>query len=336
MQHGSKPPTLKTIAEMTGLSLSTVSLSLRDGSRLKKETREKVAKAAAEIGYVPNRAGVRLRTGQTNVLTLVLSPQRNAVDYTRRLIEGIGAYLRDTVHHLNVTPELDTDDPTTAIRYILNNRTSDGVILTHTTPRDPRVQMLMEADFPFICHGRTEFYTPHAYHDFHAEKFVDVAVERLLVRGRKKFLLLAEDNGTMNFANTVSGFNAATAKHGIAGKIETDPRKLSTTTDARVYGKELAQSGEMYDAIVCNNELSSMAVIAGLCDGGLELGREFELICKQTTEILPTLHPHMDTVAEDWFETGQELARMLIERVKGGDVNNLQMLQPPIPSWKMS
>ena len=35
-----KPPTLKTIAELTGLSLSTVSLSLRDGTRLRKETRD--------------------------------------------------------------------------------------------------------------------------------------------------------------------------------------------------------------------------------------------------------------------------------------------------------
>ncbi len=333
MQQGAKPPTLKTIAEMTGLSLSTVSLSLRDGSRLKKETREKVAKAAAEIGYVPNRAGVRLRTGKTNVLSLVLSPQRNAVDYTRRLIEGIGAHLRGSHHHLNVIPELDSDDPTTAIRYILNNRTSDGLILTHTTPHDPRIQLLMEADFPFISHGRTEFYTPHAFHDFHAERFVEMAVARLLENGRRDFLFLAEDNGTMNFANTLSGFHAATAKHGIAGRIETKPELLSTTTQARAYGKALAGSDTRADAIVCNNELTAMAVIAGLTDGGQILGQDYELICKQTTEILPTLHPHMDTVAEDWFETGQELARMLVARISGEAPQDLQILQPPIPNW---
>ena len=42
-----KRATLKTISELTGLSLSTVSLSLRGGASLKEETRRKVAEAAA-------------------------------------------------------------------------------------------------------------------------------------------------------------------------------------------------------------------------------------------------------------------------------------------------
>ncbi|RYG95011.1 MAG: LacI family transcriptional regulator, partial [Alphaproteobacteria bacterium] len=67
-----KRATLKTISEITGLSLSTVSLSLRGGASLKEETRRKVAEAAALVGYIPDRAGVRLRTGKTNVIALVL------------------------------------------------------------------------------------------------------------------------------------------------------------------------------------------------------------------------------------------------------------------------
>ncbi|UXN74906.1 LacI family DNA-binding transcriptional regulator [Devosia sp. A8/3-2] len=49
--------TLKTLAELTGLSLSTVSLSLRGGTTLKQETRQRVMDAAQSLGYVPDRAG---------------------------------------------------------------------------------------------------------------------------------------------------------------------------------------------------------------------------------------------------------------------------------------
>ena len=55
-------PTLRTIAEMTGLSLSTVSLSLRGGASLKQETRDKVAEAARKVGYVPDRAKHRVES----------------------------------------------------------------------------------------------------------------------------------------------------------------------------------------------------------------------------------------------------------------------------------
>ena len=169
-------PTLKTIAALTGLSLSTVSLSLRDGNKLKKSTNDKIAKAAAQVGYVPNRAGVRLRTGRTNVLALILSADENSLDFTRSLIHGIGTELRKTRFHLNVIPEIDPNDPVLSVRYVMDNRAADGVILTHTSARDPRVQLLMDADFPFVSHGRTEFYSQHPYHDFPAEQFVELSV----------------------------------------------------------------------------------------------------------------------------------------------------------------
>jgi len=329
-----KPPTLKTIAEITGLSLSTVSLSLRDGSRLKKETRDKIAAAAAEVGYVPNRAGVRLRTGQTNVLTLVLSPAKNTIDYTRQMIEGIGLHLSGTKYHLNVIPDLQGATPQESVRYVLQNRTADGIILTHTSARDPRVQMLIDADFPFVSHGRTEFYADHAFHDFHAERYVEMAVERLLARGRRRFVLVAEDDATTNFAKITGGFHRTLARHGLTGEVATETGILVSTDTARSFGQTLAQRSDPFDAIISNNELATLALLGGMADKGQHLGRDYELICRQTTPILPTLYPHIDTVSEDLVATGRELARLLINRVAGAPVEQLQTLHEPQPCWR--
>src|SRR3954463_7379709 len=87
---GTKRATLRTISELTGLSPSTVSLALRGGERLRAETYKKVADAAAQLGYVPDRAGVRLRTGKTNVIALVLERTDETIDFARYLIQGIG------------------------------------------------------------------------------------------------------------------------------------------------------------------------------------------------------------------------------------------------------
>lgn len=329
-----KPPTLKTIADITGLSLSTVSLSLRDGSRLKKETRDKIAQAAADVGYVPNRAGVRLRTGQTNVLTLVLSPAKNTIDYTRQMIEGIGAHLSGTKYHLNVIPDLQGATPEHSVRYVLQNRTSDGIILTHTSARDPRVQMLIDAEFPFVSHGRTEFYAAHAFHDFHAERYVEMAVERLINRGRKRLVLVAEDDATTNFAKITGGFHRALAQRGMTGEVATETGILISTDTARTFGQTLAQRSTPFDAIISNNELATLALMGGMADKGQVLGRDYDLICRQTTQILPTLYPQIDTVAEDLVATGRELARLLIDRVSGVAVDQLQTLHEPEPLWR--
>nr|CAA6827342.1 MAG: Unknown protein [uncultured Thiotrichaceae bacterium] len=334
--RNSKPPTLKTIAEMTGLSLSTVSLSLRDGSNLKQSTRDKVAEAAREIGYVPNRAGVRLRTGRSNVLALVLSTDQKTLDYTQQLIQGIGSYIKGTRYHLSVVPEFDHTEQEEAVRYILENRAADGVIITHTSARDPRVQMLMDADFPLVTHGRTEFYSPHAYHDFDAERFVELAIDRLESKGRRRVLLAAVDNGTTNFFNTVAGFKRSIAQHQLMGEVLENVEVLSTTAEAREFGRTLAQQPEAgrFDAIICNNELVALSIISGLEEMGISLGQDYDLICKQTTKILPILYPNIDTIAEDLFTEGSELARLLIARIDGAEIDTLQTLNEPVPKWR--
>ncbi len=330
---GNKAPTLRTIAELTGLSVSTVSLSLRDGAKLKQETRDKIAKAAREVGYVPNRAGVRLRTGQTNVLTFVLPHDRHGIDFTRSVIQGIGAQLEKTRFHLNVMPEPKSDDPTSAVRYILDNRTSDGVILTRTSARDPRVQILADAGLPFVTHGRTEFYTPHAFHDFHIERFVELAVERLISLGRKKFLLVVCEKDTTYFALLGAAYFRSIVKQGVSGEFESDANTLNDPQLVRAFGRSLGQQLE-FDALICENELTALSLVSGLAESGRTLGRDYDLICKQTTEILPALYPKMDTVAEDLLATGESLAKLLIDQLNGAPVENLGTLQEPVPSWE--
>ena len=89
-------PTLKTIAAATGLAIATVSRALKDAPDIGEETKRRVRETAEQLGYRPNRAGVRLRTGKTNVIALVLSTETDIMNHTSRLIYSIAAALRGT------------------------------------------------------------------------------------------------------------------------------------------------------------------------------------------------------------------------------------------------
>lgn len=324
--------TLRTIAEVTGLSLSTVSLSLRGGTTLKQETRDKVAEAAKALGYVPDRAGVRLRTGKTNVIALVLDGAEDSIDFARQMIQGIGHAIKGTRYHLTVTPEFERNLSADTIRYILDNRTADGVVITHTGPRDQRVQMLIDAGFPFVSHGRTEFYTPHAYHDFHSETFAAMAVERLAAKGCRKALLVIGDDSTTNHHNIVTAYHRATARVGVEGGLLDGPQR--SAAQMRQLGLELAQGAGRPDGIICDSEMRTIALIGGLQEGGVRLGTDLQLIYKQTSDILPTLYPTLDSIREDVFAAGVELTRLLLKRIEGGEPRDLQTLAEPIAIWR--
>lgn len=325
--------TLRTIAEVTGLSLSTVSLSLRGGTTLKQETRDKVAEAAKALGYVPDRAGVRLRTGKTNVIALVLDGAEDSIDFARQMIQGIGAAIQGTRYHLTVIPEFERNQSPETIRYILDNRTADGVIITHTGPRDARVQMMIDADFPFVSHGRTEFYTPHPYHDFHSEDFASMAVDRLAARGCKQAMLVIGDDSTTNYHNIVTAFRKATARAGLVGTL-LDSSRGTSPAEMRRIGLDLALRKDRPDGVILDSEMRTIALVGGLQEGGLALGRDLQLIYKQTSGILPTLFPALDSIREDVFAAGGELTRLLLKRIEGAEVGTLQTLAEPQPMWR--
>lgn len=330
---GNSRVTLRTIAEVTGLSLSTVSLSLRGGTTLKQETRDKVAEAAKSLGYIPDRAGVRLRTGKTNVIALVLDGAEDSIDFARQMIQGIGHAIKGTRYHLTVIPEFERHNSAETIRYVLDNRTADGVIITHTEPRDKRVQMMIDADFPFVSHGRTEFYTPHPYHDFHSEVFATTAVERLAGKGCRNVMLVIGDDSTMNYHNIVTAFHKATARAGIEARI-LEGAQARSPAEMRKLGLDLAGETHRPDGIICDSEMRTIALVGGLQEGGLTLGSDVQLIYKQTSGILPTLFPALDSIREDVFAAGGELTRLLLKRIEGAPTGELQTLAEPVPHWR--
>jgi LacI family transcriptional regulator len=324
--------TLKTIAEVTGLSLSTVSLALRGGTTLKQETRDQVASAAQALGYVPDRAGVRLRTGKTNVLALVLDGAEDSIDFARQMIQGIGQAIRTTPYHLTVTPEFDRQS-TDTVRYILENRAADGIIITHTSPDDARVQMMLDTGFPFVSHGRTAMAAEHAFHDFHSESFAELAVDRLAAKGCKRVLLVIGDDSTTNYSNIVKAFRDRAIQRGIEARLQ--ERTLGRSpADTRQLGLELAHSADRPDGLICDSETRSLALIGGFTEAGLVPGRDLHLVYKQTSGILPTMFPRLDSIREDVFAAGVELTRLLQQRIEGAPVGDLQTLSEPQPQWR--
>src|SRR3954452_7624144 len=71
-------PTSTDVARAAGVSRSTVSFVLNDapGVRIPAATRERVHAAAAELGYVANRAAADLRRGASRTVLGVFDPDR--------------------------------------------------------------------------------------------------------------------------------------------------------------------------------------------------------------------------------------------------------------------
>jgi LacI family transcriptional regulator len=212
-------PTLKTIAEATGYAIATVSRALKDAPDIGEQTKRRVREAALQLGYRPNRAGVRLRTGKTNVIALVFSTEADVMNHATRLIYSAAEALRGTPYHVVIMPFFADEDPMAPIRYLVETESADGVILNQTMPNDPRVRYLAERNIPFATHGRTEMGLDHPYFDYDNEAFARITAQELVRRGRKRLLLVAPPQNQSYAAHMIAGFTAACAEAGVAAEI---------------------------------------------------------------------------------------------------------------------
>ncbi|WP_319532535.1 LacI family DNA-binding transcriptional regulator [uncultured Cohaesibacter sp.] len=176
-------PTQQTIADVTGLAVTTVSKALRSDPKISAKTRELVVKVAKEIGYVPDRAALRLRTGKTHVVSLILDPHNEILSFGNSMVSGIVEALRGTNYHLNITPHFTQNDIMDPVVQTVRNGLADGLLFSRTRVHDERVRFLVERKFPFVCHGRTEFVYEHSYVDYDNEAFAYNAAMRLVEKG---------------------------------------------------------------------------------------------------------------------------------------------------------
>lgn len=329
---GKNRPTLKSIAELTGLSLSSVSLALRDDTSLKAETRDKVRKTAREIGYVPDRAGVRLRTGKSNVLALILPSSEDSSGFSEKLIQGVGAGLKNTNYHLTVVPEFSQDTPVENTRYIIENGLADGIILTHTEPRDDRVRLMMDAGFPFVTNGRTEFFSQHPYHDIHGENFARMAAQRLVSVGCTNLTLIIGNDRTMNRQYIINAFNRSISDYLVSGHVLTVDSSQNLIDTINAASLDMPQKS---DGFICNEEFMGLQLCHAKLRKEVILNRNFYVVSRESSGILPLLFPNTDTIMDDLFAMGKGLVSTLIRRIQGdAEVSDLQTLLQPIPQWR--
>lgn len=325
---GNAKPTLKTIAELTGLAVTTVSRALADAPQIALETRQRVRQVATEIGYLPDRAAQRLRTGRTNVISLVLDPHEEILSYATSMIKGLTEALRGTPYHLVITPHFSDTPQADPVRHIMRNRMADGIIFTRTEPSDERVKLLMENNFPFICHGRTELATAHPYVDYDNYGFAYLAARKLIAAGcRKLFIILPPERFT--FAHHMRhGFMTAVREEGVAFEIARDVTLDSGSDDIRDYLFRRMGEAERPDGFICGGEVSALSVMAAAYDHHLELGKDVRLVAKQTSGLFDQIRPRVETIYEDLAEAGLLMGRLLLKRIGAPQpIDEMQVLQ---------
>jgi LacI family transcriptional regulator len=327
--HDSERPTLKTIAIETGLAIATVSRALKNAPDIGEDTKKRVRETAERLGYRPNRAGVRLRTGKTNVIALVLSAESNVMNHTSQLIYSIAAALRGTQYHLVVMPFFLDQDPMDPIRYLVETESADGIIMNQTEPDDARVRYMIQHHYPFATHGRTDMGIDHPYFDFDNEAFGRLAIATLAQRGRRHVVMIAPPASHMYGHHMLKGAREAAADLGLTVELCTAVSSDSAAAEIEQVAALRFGANDRPDALISGSTTGAMAAVVGVERLGLVLGQDFDAVSKEAIPFLHRFRPQMIVVHEDVGQAGKFLAGAVMTAIEGRKPVEGQGLEVP-------
>src|SRR5215813_7548510 len=183
-----KRPTQKDVALRAGVSRSTVSYVLNDQTELKipisDETRQRVMDAIAELGYEPDARAQSLRSGNTNIVGVIIPVIQNPFFW--QILSGISDGLQEAGYSLHLTHHpLDLRQEANTIRELTRQPVDGFILMAAAKYLLPRLtDYLRKAGRPVveITAAKAEF--DHVVHSYSAG--TRALMEHLLELGHRR------------------------------------------------------------------------------------------------------------------------------------------------------
>jgi LacI family transcriptional regulator len=169
----------------------------------------------------------------------------------------------------------------------------------------------------------------HPYHDFDNYAFAAEAVRHLARTGRRRLALLAPPIGLTYHGHTVNGFTDALSEVG-ASEVAFNAVTIDHSIEQiRMRTAQLMRRSDRPDGFVSSAAASTLAIVAGIEDAGLKLGRDVDVVSKQSSELLHLFRRELLVVNESFRLAGSELARAVLGWIGGAEPGSLQSLSKP-------
>jgi LacI family transcriptional regulator len=308
--------TIKDVARLSGVSSMTVSRVINGSERVSPETRQRVERAIAELGYVPSRLARGLIRQKTGTLALIVPDVANpfftlivrgAEDVARRA--GYRMILADT--RADLTIERDV------IEEMLAHRV-DGIVIAPVSDRSKgHLQRLARYGVEFVLIDRT---VSGIESDVVTGDNVGGArrlVEHLISLGHRRIGFITESDDVSTARDRRQAYEAALAAAGLSY----DPSLIVRSTVDPPGGFEgmrrLLELDEPPTAVFTVNNLVALGAIEAVRAHELEVPDDIALVCFDDIEYASRLYPFLTVMAQPAETLGTLGTQLLLERIEG-------------------
>lgn len=312
--------TLKDIANISGMSISTVSRALNDSPLIKEKTKAKIKAIAKSMNFEFNANARSLIKSETNVIGIIFA-NNYYNQKTKTFYSTFERYLIDEIEKNGfeaiILSAFNAYTKNSNIKKIINGKKVDGLIIVTRDITEEDLEVLESSDIPFAF-----LYYPIKETNFNNCSFtVDnkksgiLAAKYLHSQNFKKILMITKETETeTNYIDRTLGFLEEAKKLNL--EVTTS---YSGILFEEGYDFTLENLEEIlkYDAIFCQQDYGALGIIKALNENNIKIPEKISILGHDDFEsIINMFSPKLTTIKLPFEEMALNSVNYLIGKIK--------------------
>lgn len=319
-------PTIKDIAKLCGVGVSTVSRAINNHPDINPETKEKILQTIEEYGYVPNNSARNLKRADAKAVAVLVKGMSNL--FFANMIEIIEGECKKKHYSMELSYlEADEDEVDMAQKLIKEKRLRGIIFLGGIFSHSEEKLKKLSAPFVFSTVGAIPeniskcLYSSIGVDDRRESKRM---VDYLIGLGHRRIAILvaeAEDEHSIGRLR-LEGYYDALRDSG----IEINPRLVCHTGQRMIpfsmnsgymTAKKLLAGGEEFTALYAVADTLAIGAARALYEAGRIVPRDVSVSGYDGIELANYVTPSLTTIRQPIERMARDTAKLLFDIISG-------------------
>ena len=298
-------PTIKDVAKLAGVSISTASYALNHLPKVHPDTKKRIFEAAETLNYYPNGIARNLKTRKTRNVGVFIYGFAGPI--FSDVLEGIRQTLQENNFNIVVSSGKSSAN-------LLKERQFDGAIIFDNELSDDVIINYASYGLPVYVLDRN-LEGNHIYASIiDNQGLVYNFIKDMIKTGYKDFGYLSGPKAAFNNNRRYEGFLAALKEAGITNHQYYDAD--FTIQGGYKVGKDIIESTDRPQFIYCANDESAIGLMQALKEANINIPKDIAIAGFDNIYLGEYMAPKLTTIGIDHHLWGKEVAGAILDILK--------------------
>ena len=313
--------TIKELASILGVSLSTVSKALNDSYEISSTTKKRVLTYAKRYSYVPNRIAANLKSGRTKSIGVILPSIQNF--FHAEVLQGIENFA--TKFNYSIITRISNESSKSevdSIQELINGRSIDGLIVAMS--EETFIQKNYNHFTNSFLQSKPIVLIDRVSDSIKCDKVISddfdavyKVTKELIISNRKNIAIISTIDNLNVRQLRVSGYMQALLEYSDFGLSRYIIKAAIKTIDDDI--SKLLSINKI-DAIVAIDEDATFATIKIMNEKSYQISNDISVVGYLNEKVANNLSPSLTTICQHGSKMGNAAAQILINRFESDTV----------------